>query len=91
MGGASSGLLELTCPVLLTLSCFGHLTLHISYFFTSSLLRLSYASLLLYFPTGSPSTADLKFKLLYNTRAFLTIYLIYNILSLHFFISIYNS
>lgn len=59
--------------------------------FISSLLRPSYASLLLYFCTGSPSTVDLKFKRLYNTRAFLTIYLIYNILTLHFFISICNS
>lgn len=91
MGCASSGLSELTCPVLLTLSCFGHLTPRISDCFTSSLLRPSYASLLIYFRTGSTSTVDLKFKLLYNTRAFLTIYLIYNILSLHFFISICNS
>lgn len=68
MGCASPGLSKLTCPVLLTLPCLGHLTPRISDCFTSSLLRPSNAILLLYFHTGSPSTVDLKFKLLYNTR-----------------------
>lgn len=73
---ASSELSEMPCPVLLTLSSFSHLTPRILGCFTSTLLSPSYTSLLLYFHTASPSTVDLKFKLLYNTRTFLTIYLI---------------